>query len=81
MKLIFLPERYTQGKILFVFDTTLYFKDQREEAFEKMLAAVASMAVHFENSGNAVGFMTNAKIAGDRSGFVPLSRNRSSLRR
>jgi uncharacterized protein (DUF58 family) len=68
-----------QGKILFVFDTTLYCKGNREEAFEKMLAAIASMAVNLENSGNAVGFMTNARIAGGKSGFVPLSRNRSSL--
>jgi len=68
-----------QGKILIVFDTTLYFKRNREEEFEEMLEAIASMAVNFETSGNAVGFMTNAGIAGGKSGFVPLSRNRSSL--
>lgn len=72
-------EPSVQGKILFVFDTTLYFKRNREEAFEKMLEAIASMAVNFETNGNAVGFMTNAKIAGGKSGFVSLSRNQSSL--
>ncbi len=44
-----------------------------------MLGAIASMAVNFETNGNAVGFMTNAKITGGKSGIVPLSRNRSNL--
>ena len=44
-----------------------------------MLEVAASMAIHCESKGNAVGFMTNAVIKGQKSGFVPLSRNRQSL--
>jgi len=68
-----------QGKVLIVLDTTLFCERGREDAFEKMLEAIAAMAVNFEASGNAVGFMTNAKITGGKSGFVPLSRNRIGL--
>jgi uncharacterized protein (DUF58 family) len=68
-----------QGKVLLVVDVNLFFENQAEKEFERMLEATASMAVYFESNGNAVGFMTNAKIAGGKPGFVPLSRNRNSL--
>ena len=68
-----------QGKVLLVVDVNLFFENRAEEDFERMLEATASMAVYFERKGNAVGFMTNAKIAGAKSGFIPLSRNRNNL--
>ncbi len=60
-------------------DVNLFQEHRAEEDFEQMLEAAASMAVYFEGQGNAVGFMTNAKITGGKSGFVPLTRNRKSL--
>ncbi len=68
-----------QGKVLLIVDVNLFFENRAKKDFERMLEAAASMAVHFESNGNAVGFMTNAKIAGKKPGFVPLSRNRNSL--
>ncbi|WP_300464344.1 DUF58 domain-containing protein [Desulfobacula sp.] len=74
-------EPSVQEKILIVVDVGLFFTHQATSDFEQMLSAAASMAVNFENRGNAVGFMTNAVISGGASGFVPLGRNRQTLSR
>jgi len=68
-----------QGKVLLLVDVNLFFEKKAEEDFERMLEAIASMAVYFESNGNAVGFMTNAKISGGKPGFVPLIKNQNSL--
>jgi len=72
-------EPSVQEKILIVVDVDLFSARHAKDAFEHMLEAAASMAVHFEGRGNAVGFMTNAVIKGERPGFVPISRNRQTL--
>jgi uncharacterized protein (DUF58 family) len=74
-------EPSVQEKILIVVDVGLFSTHQATSDFEQMLSAAASMAVNFENRGNAVGFMTNAVISGGASGFVPLGRNRQTLSR
>ena len=74
-------EPSVQEKILIVVDVDLFHTHHAKKDFEHMLEAVASMAIYFENRGNAVGFMTNAVIKGRKSGFVPLSRNRQNLSR
>ena len=72
-------EPSVQEKILIVVDVELFHTLQAKDDFEIMLEAAASMAVHFESRGNAVGFMTNAVIKGGKPGFVPLNRNRQNL--
>jgi len=72
-------EPSVQGKVLIVVDVNLFYENQAEEDYERMLEAAASMAVYFEGKGNAVGFMTNAKIAGDKPGFVPLGHNQKNI--
>ncbi|OGR27905.1 MAG: hypothetical protein A2277_21600 [Desulfobacterales bacterium RIFOXYA12_FULL_46_15] len=74
-------EPSVQEKILIVVDVDLFFSHGAGEDFERMLEAVASMAVYFENRGYAVGFMTNAVIKGDKPGFIPLGCNVETLSR
>ena len=72
-------EPSVQEKILIVVDVDLFFSHGAGDDFERMLEAAASMAVYFEDRGNAVGFMTNAVIKGDGPGFIPLRRNAETL--
>ncbi|MFA5905672.1 MAG: DUF58 domain-containing protein [Desulfobacula sp.] len=72
-------EPSVQEKILIVVDVDLFFSHNAGDEFERMLEAVASMAVYFEDRGNAVGFMTNAVIKGGRPGFIPIRRNFETL--
>ena len=60
-------------------DVDLFSFHDAGDDFERMLEAVASMAVYFEDRGNSVGFMTNAVIKGDKPGFIPLRRNFETL--
>ncbi len=72
-------EPSVQEKILIIVDVDLFFSHGAGDDFERMLEAAASMAVYFERRGNAVGFMTNAVIKGDKPGFIPLRRNVETL--
>jgi len=72
-------EPSVQEKILIVVDVESFHALQAADDFEIMLEAAASMAVYFENRGNAVGFMTNAVINGKKPGFVPIGRNSQTL--
>jgi len=72
-------EPSVQEKILIVVDVDLFSFHDAGDDFERMLEAVASMAVYFEDRGNSVGFMTNAAIKGDKPGFIPLRRNFETL--
>ncbi len=76
-----LCEPSVQEKILIVLDVDLFYSHNAMHDFERMLEAVASMAVYFEDKGNAVGFMTNAVIKGDKPKFIPLGRNFETLSR
>lgn len=72
-------EPSVQEKILIVVDVESFHAVQAVDDFEIMLEAAASMAVYFQNRGNAVGFMTNAVIKGRKPGVVPIGRNSQTL--
>ncbi len=72
-------EPSVQEKILICVDVEGFCSARQPELFEQMLEAAAGMAVCFEQKGNAVGFLTNAGITGNGTGFIPLGHNSRNL--
>ena len=72
-------EPSAQEKILLVVDVGTFAQRGAAEAFERMLEAVASMAVRLAERGCAVGLVANGKMAGEGSAIVPVTRNPQQL--
>jgi uncharacterized protein (DUF58 family) len=72
-------EPSAQEKILLVVDVGAFARNGAEEAFERMLETVASVAVRLAERGCAVGLVTNGRMAGEISSIVPVMRNPRQL--
>ena len=72
-------EPSAQEKILLVVDVGTFARRGAAEAFERMLEAVASMAVRLAERGCAVGLVANGRMAGEGSAIVPVTRNPQQL--
>jgi uncharacterized protein (DUF58 family) len=64
-----------QEKILLVLNVDLFARHRAEEDFERTLEVIASLAVQLDEQGHSVGFVTNGKVKGGGSTFVPTARN------
>jgi uncharacterized protein (DUF58 family) len=72
-------EPSTQEKILLVVDVGPFARHGAEEAFERMLETVASVAVRLAERGCAVGMVTNGRMTGEGPSIVSVTRNPSQL--
>jgi uncharacterized protein (DUF58 family) len=64
-----------QEKILLVLNVDPFARQRAEENFERTLEVIASLAVQLDGQGHSVGFVTNGKVKGGGSTFVPTARN------
>jgi uncharacterized protein (DUF58 family) len=67
-----------QEKILLLIDTAGYARVGAEEAFERCLEVVASLAVQWDRRGCAIGLLTNGVVSGAPP-FVAISRGPGQL--
>jgi uncharacterized protein (DUF58 family) len=74
-----LCEPTEQEKILILLDASPFAEVRTEEAFESLIEAAASYAVWLDQRGQAVGFATNAALAGGGSAIIPISHNPMQL--
>jgi uncharacterized protein (DUF58 family) len=74
-----LCEPAEQEKILILLDVGRFAEFQAEEAFESIIEAAASYAVWLDQQGHAVGFATNAAIAGGGSSIIPITQSPMQL--
>ena len=68
-------EPSAQEKMLLVVDVGQFSRHGAEEAFERMLETVASVAVRLAERGCAVGLITNGRMTGEGSSIVSVTRN------
>jgi uncharacterized protein (DUF58 family) len=68
-------EPSAQEKMLLVVDVGPFARHGVEEAFERMLETVASVAVRLAERGCAVGLVTNGRMTGEGSSIVSVTRN------
>ena len=64
----------TQEKVLLIIGVAGFEDEKNEPMFERAIEAAASFAVHLERQGAAVGFATDALLAGSEVSAVPLGR-------
>ncbi|MBN2032953.1 MAG: DUF58 domain-containing protein [Deltaproteobacteria bacterium] len=76
-----LCEPTEQEKLLILLDVSRFADVQAEEALERIIEAAASYTVWLDRQGYAVGFATNARIAGGGSSIIPISRSPMQLSR
>ena len=72
-------EPSAQEKMLLVVDVGQFARHGAEEAFERMLETVASVAVRLSERGCAVGLVTNGRMTGEGSSIVSVTRNPRQL--
>jgi uncharacterized protein (DUF58 family) len=72
-------EPSAQEKILLVVDVGPFARNNADEAFERMLEMVASVAVRLAERGCAVGLVTNGRMTGEGSSIVSVTRNPRQL--
>ena len=72
-------EPSAQEKMLLVVDVGQFARYGAEEAFERMLETVASVAVRLAERGCAVGLVTNGRMIGEGSSIVSVTRNPRQL--
>ncbi len=77
MEKIFEPSE--QKKILLAVDAKGFAESGAEDAFEKILEAAASLAVHLERQGFMTGLITNAALYNGGNTFVRPGRNPRQL--
>lgn len=63
-----------QSKVLLLVDVDRFADDPAQEAFERTLSAVASLAVRFDRRGVAMGLAANGRIRGAGSRVIPVAR-------
>ena len=68
-----------QEKILLVVDVGQFAQHGAEEAFERVLETVASVAVLLDERGCSVGLVTNGRMTGGGPPIVPVTRNPQQL--
>jgi uncharacterized protein (DUF58 family) len=68
-----------QEKILLVIDVGQFAQRESEEEFERVLEAVASVAVLLDERGCSVGLVTNGAMAGGGPPILPVTRNPQQL--
>ncbi len=71
-------ESSEQAKVLLVVDVERFVTKKATEDFEEILEVVASLAVHFDRRGYAVGFATNGVVEGGTT-ILPAGRNTQQL--
>lgn len=64
-----------QEKVLLVVDVGQFAKTRAEEAFERTLEVVASLAVELDRQGCAVGLLTNGAMVGGASPILSMTRS------
>jgi uncharacterized protein (DUF58 family) len=72
-------EPSAQEKVLLVVNVGPFARHGVEEAFERMLETVASVAVRLAERGCAVGLVTNGRMTGEGSSIVSVTRNPHQL--
>ena len=72
-------EPSAQEKMLLVVDVGQFSRHGAEEAFERMLETVASVAVRLAERGCAVGLVTNGRMTGEGPSIVSVTRNPRQL--
>jgi uncharacterized protein (DUF58 family) len=68
-----------QAKFLIMVDTERFFKHGASSEFEKILEVAASVAVHFDRLGFAVGLVTNGVLVGGGSFILPVGRGSGQI--
>jgi uncharacterized protein (DUF58 family) len=68
-----------QEKVLLMVDVNRFAKRNAEDAFEKTLESVASLAALLDQQGHAIGLATNGVAEGKGAASVPISRNNQQL--
>jgi uncharacterized protein (DUF58 family) len=68
-----------QEKVLLVVDVDRFAEHRAEEAFERALEVVASLAVRLDRQGCSVGFLTNGDMAQGASPIVSITKNPQQL--
>jgi uncharacterized protein (DUF58 family) len=74
-----LCEPTEQEKILIVLDVSRFAEVRALEEFERIIEVAASYAVWLDQQGHAVGFATNATLAGGGSSVIPITRSPMQL--
>jgi len=64
-----------QKKVLLALELNGFPDDSDNEQLEKAIETIASLAVHLEKKGSAVGLVTDARIKGNGSPLIPVARN------
>lgn len=72
-------EPSSQAKVLLVIDVEGFAAQGAEEAFERILEAVASLTLPMVREGYSLGLLTNALLTGGGSAFLPITRNPRQL--
>jgi uncharacterized protein (DUF58 family) len=68
-----------QEKILLAVDVEGFARHGAEQEFERVLEAVASLAVRLDRQGSAVGLITNGVVEGGSGSVVPIGRHPQHL--
>ena len=74
-----LCEPAEQEKILILLDVSRFAEVRAEEEFERIIEAAASYAVWLDQQGHAVGFATNAALAGGGAPIIPIAQSPMQL--
>ena len=74
-----LCEPAEQEKILILLDASRFAEVRAEEEFERIIEVAASYAVWLDQQGHAVGFATNAALAGGGSSIIPITQSPMQL--
>ncbi len=72
-------EPSSRERVLLAVQVDQFAERKAEKEFEEILEAAASIAVRLDRQGYAVGFVTNGKVKGGRTGILPVSRNPQQL--
>jgi len=72
-------EPTAQEKVLLIVDVDQFAKRNAEEAFERTLEIVASLAVRLDQRNCPVGLLTNGVTTGEDRTLVPVARNPQKL--
>ncbi len=68
-----------QEKVLLAVDVEAFADQEAAEDFERMLEAAASLAVHLDRDGYAVGLVVNGTVTGGKAPAVPIGRGPDQL--
>ncbi len=68
-----------KDKVLLIVDVESFAKSNAEEAFERALEVVASLAARLDQQGHSVGLVANGATKGQGSAIVPVARNYQQL--